>query len=89
MKVPIYETERLTFRATLVKDASFILELLNTPQWIEFIGDRNLKTIKDAEQYIIDKMLPQYKKYGYANNTVIRKTDNKKLVVVDFINVTD
>jgi ribosomal-protein-alanine N-acetyltransferase len=45
-----------TFRLLLFKlsaaDAAFMFELLNTPLWIKFIGDRNIKTIADAEAYI-------------------------------------
>ncbi len=77
MKYKKYETERLIFRPTQTEDATFILELLNTPQWLTNIGDRNVKTLKDAENYIAEKMLPQLKKLGFSNNTVIRKSDNK------------
>ncbi len=79
MKVKKYKTERLYFRPTQIEDAAFILELLNTPQWIANIGDRNVKTNEGAEDYIVRKMLPQLKKLGYSNNTVIRKSDNKKI----------
>lgn len=74
-----YKTERLTITPTSINDAKFILELLNTPQWIKNIGDRNVRTIHDAKDYISTKMLPQLNKVGYSNNTVVRKLDNKKI----------
>ena len=32
--------------------ASFIIELVNSPGWLEFIGERNVKSREDAEAYI-------------------------------------
>ena len=75
----IYETERLILKPTTEEDAKFILELLNTPKWIEFVGDRDVKTVEEAGEYIRIKMLPQLKRLGYSNCTVIRKVDNCKI----------
>lgn len=73
------ETSRLKIRPVNVKDAIFILKLMNTPKWIQFIGDRNVSTANDAENYIKEKALPQFEKVGYGNNVIIRKDDNTKL----------
>lgn len=78
MNIP-YETERLFLTPTSVKDAEFILELLNTPKWIQFIGDRNVKNLADAEHYIQTKILPQYEKKGFGNYTVSLKENNVKI----------
>jgi len=74
-----YKTERLILEPTSNKDAEFILELLNTPKWIKYIGDRNVHSIEDAKNYIQHKMLPQLKKLGYANYTVITKSTKIKI----------
>lgn len=74
-----FKTERLILKPTDEKDASFILELLNTPKWLKYIGDRNVKTLESAKAYITNKMLPQLKKLGYSNYTVIRKSDKTKM----------
>ena len=29
-----------------------MLELVNTPGWLKFIGDRNIKTIEEAKVYV-------------------------------------
>ena len=79
MNYKIFETERLLIKPTLEEDAVFILELLNTPKWIKYIGDRNVKTVASAKEYIKTKMLPQLKKLGYSNYTVIRKVDSVKI----------
>lgn len=74
-----FETQRLFLRPTGVEDAAFILELLNTPKWLQNIGDRKVKTLDDAQAYIETKMLPQLEKLGYSNYTIIRKTDQAKI----------
>ncbi len=79
MKNQIFETERLLLRPMSVEDSEFIYELYNSPEFIEFIGDRNIRTIEDAENYIKNKFLPQFEKLGYGNYLIIRKSDNKKI----------
>ena len=74
-----FETERLLLQPTSEEDASFLIELMNTPKWIQHIGDRNVRTLAAAKDYIRTKMQPQLEKLGYANYTVIRKADNSKL----------
>jgi len=78
-KFQVFETKRLILKPTSVEDAEFILELLNTPKWIKYIGDRNIKTVENAEYYIKAKMLPQLKRLGFSNYTLIRKSDNCKI----------
>ena len=74
-----FETERLLITPTAIIDAPFILELMNTPKWKQFIGERNLHSIEDAENYIQQKMLPQLEKLGYSNYTVSLKSNNTKI----------
>ncbi|MBF2709902.1 GNAT family N-acetyltransferase [Flavobacterium soyangense] len=52
-----FETERLLLKPTSKEDVGFILELFNTPKWIEFIGDRKVQNSTDAEEYIETKIL--------------------------------
>ena len=74
-----FNTQRLYVRPATIEDAPFILELMNTPKWIQFIGDRNVRTVEEAENYIKEKVLTQLNKHGYSNNVIIRKDDNVKL----------
>ncbi len=74
-----FETERLLLRPTHIEDAEYLLKLLNSPKWLEFIGDRNVHSLEDAEAYIKEKMLPQYERLGYGNYMVIRKADGAKM----------
>ena len=74
-----FETERLILRPTNETDAPFVLELFNSPKWLEYIGDRNVNSLEDAKSYIENKIMSQYDKLGYGNYTVIRKKDNVTL----------
>ena len=79
-----FETERLIIRPTSEIDSEFIFELLNTPTWLKYIGDRKIETIENAKNYIKDRMTPQLERLGYSNYTVIRKQDNKKIGTCGF-----
>ena len=46
------ETNRLLIQPITLLDSHFILELVNTAGWLQFIGDRNIHTIDNAEAYI-------------------------------------
>lgn len=74
-----FSTQRLIIRPVTIEDAPFILELMNTPKWIKYIGERHVKTVKEAETYIQEKAFPQLEKHGYTNNVIIRKMDTSKL----------
>jgi len=47
-----YQTDRLQLYPLTVQDAAFIFELVNTPEWIKFIGQRNVNSLEDANKYI-------------------------------------
>ncbi|MBP6431043.1 MAG: hypothetical protein KA319_04695, partial [Ferruginibacter sp.] len=48
----VLNTERLILQRLKNSFAPLILELLNTQGWIKFIGDRNVHSIEDANNYI-------------------------------------
>jgi ribosomal-protein-alanine N-acetyltransferase len=74
-----FETDRLILKPTTLADAEFIRSLYNSPKWIKFIGDRQLNTVKDAENYIQTKLMPQMERLGYGTYTIIRKSDGEKV----------
>ncbi|QIY84582.1 GNAT family N-acetyltransferase [Chryseobacterium sp. NEB161] len=77
-----FETERLKMKIADLDDADFFLELYNLPSFIKHIGDRNLRTKEDAENYITNRFLPHIEKLGYGNYVVIHKELNKKIGAV-------
>ena len=71
----VLETERLTLRWLDVKDAPFILELVNDPAWIQFIGDKGIRNLEDAKNYILNGPVDMYNKMGFGLYLVERKED--------------
>jgi [ribosomal protein S5]-alanine N-acetyltransferase len=52
MKDNIIETERLLLQHITAADNYFVLELVNTPGWLTYIGDRNIHTLAEATNYL-------------------------------------
>jgi len=69
------ETQRLGLRKFVSDDAFFIVELLNTPGWLQFIGDRNVKTAEQAIRYLEEGPIKSYKQNGFGLWMVELKKD--------------
>lgn len=75
----ILETKRLIIKELILDDASFIFELLNTEGWLKYIGDRNIKTVEDAKNYIVKGPLASYQKNGFGLWLVVEKATNTSI----------
>ncbi|WP_261319292.1 GNAT family N-acetyltransferase [Microbulbifer agarilyticus] len=64
--VPTITTERLRLRQLTDSDADaqFTLELLNDPDFHRYIGDRGVRTLEDARQYILRGPIAMYASHG-------------------------
>ncbi len=76
MPINIIETDRLIITTLDISHAPFILTLTNSPGWLEFIGDRGIKTIGDAENYLINGPMASYAKYGHGLYLLSLKDNN-------------
>jgi len=75
----ILETERLRLREFTVDDTKFIIELLNSLGWIQFIGDRNVRTEDEAAQYLQNGPLKSYQQNGFGLSLVETKEDRNAI----------
>ena len=64
--VKVLETDRLVLRWLAVEDAEFILQLLNEPSFLRFVGDKGVRTIDDAREYILNGPLKSYERFGFG-----------------------
>jgi len=64
--VKILETDRLLLRRLSLEDAGFILGLLNEPSYVHFIGDKGVRTINDARDYIMKGPIASYEQHGFG-----------------------
>jgi RimJ/RimL family protein N-acetyltransferase len=62
----VAETERLALRELAKSDDAFVLELVNEPDWIRFIGDKNVRTLEDARRYLREGPIAMYAKHGFG-----------------------
>jgi RimJ/RimL family protein N-acetyltransferase len=62
----VIHTERLELRELGLDDADFMLELLNDAEFMHNIGDRGVRTLDDARQYIAAGSMPSYRQFGFG-----------------------
>lgn len=67
---PYFETARLQLNKLSYVDSEFFLELVNSPEWLTYIGDRKIRTTKDARAQI-----KKIKNNPDANYWVVRLKD--------------
>ncbi|MBM7844146.1 GNAT family N-acetyltransferase [Herpetosiphon giganteus] len=57
-------TARLVIRQFTLADGPFVMQLVNQPSWLQWIGNRNVHTLNDAETYISSGPMAMYQRYG-------------------------
>ena len=62
----VLATDRLRLRLLSLDDAPFILKLVNDPSWLEFIGDKNVRSKEDARVYLSKGPLEMYARLGFG-----------------------
>ena len=81
----ILETERTILREIVEADAEFILDLLNQPSFIKYIGDRNVRTLTDAREFIENRFRQSYRENGFGLYTVELKETNAPIGICGFV----
>ncbi|MDB5906408.1 MAG: family N-acetyltransferase [Massilia sp.] len=71
----VLDTERLRLRTLVQEDAPFYLEVVNTPGFIEYIGDRGIRTIDAARKAIADGPMAMQAALGHSLCVVELKGD--------------
>ena len=79
MSIILSETPNLIIRRFTTGDSAFVFELLNTPTWKEFIGDRHISTPGDALNYIKNVPLTIYTKHGFGPWLITDKETNEPI----------
>ena len=69
----ICETERLYIREFTVADSQFIVKLLNEESFIRNINDKQVRTLGDAERYLVNGPIASYQSLGFGLNLVALK----------------
>jgi RimJ/RimL family protein N-acetyltransferase len=78
-------SSRLILRELIVTDTPFILELLNDGDFYRYIGDRGIRTLAQAQEYIQQGPAVSYARYGHGLYLVERKEDGACLGICGLI----
>lgn len=81
----ILETERLILREITPDDAEFVLDLLNQPSFIKYIGDRGVRSLEQASEFIESRYIKSYVDNGYGLYAVELKADNTPIGMCGFV----
>ena len=66
MHSKVIQTERLVLRQLELNDADFILELLNEAAFLRFIGDKGVRDLETAREYIQKGPIDSYGRHGFG-----------------------
>lgn len=69
----VLETPRLVLRWITTDDAPFVFDLVNEPSFIQFIGDKGVRTLDDACNYILTGPVASYQRFGFGLYLVLLK----------------
>ena len=82
----LLETERLTLaHMSPEADAEFILRLLNEPSFLQYIGDKGVRTLDDARGYIINGPEKSYRENGFGLYRVALKENDAPIGISGLI----
>ena len=75
------ETSRLQCRWLDLADAAFIYQLVNDPDWLRFIGDKQVSSLGGARAYIESGPQAMYQQFGFGLNRVALKDSDTPIGV--------
>jgi len=62
----VIETRRLALRPLDLHDAGFILKLLNQESFLRHIGDKGVRNLADACEYLMQGPMESYRRHGFG-----------------------
>ena len=75
----ILETERLVLQQLRLEDAPFVVELLNEPSFLQYIGDKGVRDAAGARRYLEEGPLASYAAHGFGLWRVDLKADGQPI----------
>ncbi len=80
------QTKRLILRDVELADAPFVLKLVNEPEWLKFIGDKEAYDIAGAERYIRENLQGSYNQHGYGLYLIEDKFSKQPMGLCGLVN---
>lgn len=83
--VMFLQTKRTILRDAHHDDAPFILQLLNEPGWLRFIGDRNIRDLDATRAYIDQRHREIYPKLGFGICIAFEQKTQTPIGLIGFV----
>ncbi len=81
----IATTARTELRELTADDAPFILDLLNQPSFLRFIGDREVRTLEDSAHRIETRFRASYRENGFGSYAVVLRDTGVPIGICGFV----
>ena len=81
----LLKTDRTEIGKITLADAPFFINLLNSPGWLRFIGDKKINDEFSARRFIKQRFLSSYDEYGFGYYLVRSRLD-EPMGIVGFTN---
>ncbi len=81
----ILETKRLLLREANRDDAAFALAIYTSPGFIEFVGDRGLRTVEDGRAYLEERVIASYRDHGFGLYVVELKASGEPVGICGLV----
>jgi RimJ/RimL family protein N-acetyltransferase len=75
----ILETDRLLVREFVESDAEALFQLNSDPQVLRFVPDKQLRSVEQARQMLLDHPIADYRKYGFGRGACILKSSGEQI----------
>ncbi|MFO0943646.1 MAG: GNAT family N-acetyltransferase [Pirellulales bacterium] len=66
-------------------DAAFFVDLVNSPNWLRFIGDRNVSNLDEAQTYLRNGLIKSYADHGFGYYIVRLKSSRQPIGIGGFL----
>lgn len=84
-KKPVLETERLLLREMDDNDSTFIIKLVNSPGWLQYIGNKQIQSTDAAVQYIRNGPQKSYATNGFGLYLAETRNSNEPIGICGLI----
>lgn len=81
----ILTSQDLIISEAQLEDRQFFYNLMNSPAWLQYIGDRGIRSLTDAENHIQNNLLASYQKHGFGLYKVRLKIDHTPIGICGFL----
>ena len=75
----IGEDDKISIKHLTLNESQFILDAFNESSFIENVGDKNIRSIREAEEYLLEGPIASYQNNGFGMNVIFLKSSNKPI----------